>query len=155
MELRDLTIKEAHEGLVTKQFSAAELAGAYLDKINNENERIFAYLNTDCDLAFNQAKKIDENIKKGEAIPLLAGIPMAIKDNLMVDGLRCTSGSKILENYVAPYDATVIRKLKEQGAVILGKTNMDEFAMGSSTETSAYGPTHNPRNLERVPGGSS
>jgi aspartyl-tRNA(Asn)/glutamyl-tRNA(Gln) amidotransferase subunit A len=155
MELDDFTIKEAHEGLMAKKFSAEELAAAYLGKIEKENGKIFAFLTTSRELALAQAKAVDEKIKKGEEIGLLAGILMAIKDNIMVDGLQCTSGSKILENYVAPYDATVIKKLKAQGAVILGKTNMDEFAMGSSTETSAFGPTRNPRDTERVPGGSS
>lgn len=138
-----------------KKFSAQELAGAYLDKIEKENDKIFAYLSISRDLAVSQAKLVDEAIAQGEDVPTLAGIPMAIKDNIMVDGLQCTSGSKILENYVAPYDATVIKKLKNYGAVILGKTNMDEFAMGSSTETSAYGVTRNPRDTSRVPGGSS
>jgi len=155
MELTDLTIKQAGAGLSEKKFSAAELADAYLDKIENENEKIFAFLGIDRGGALDQAKTVDEKIKKGEALPPLAGIPMAIKDNLMVDGMRCTSGSKILENYIAPYDATVVKKLKQNFAVILGKTNMDEFAMGSSTETSAFGPTRNPRDPERVPGGSS
>lgn len=155
MELTDFTIKEARAGLSGKDFSAEELTKAYLKKIEKENENIFAFLTVDPDGALAQAKIVDAKIKKGEGFSPLAGIPMAIKDNLMVDGLRCTSGSKILENYFAPYDATVIRKIKEQGAVILGKTNMDEFAMGSSTETSAYGPTRNPRDPERVPGGSS
>jgi len=155
MELTDLTIKEAHEGLLGKKYSAADLAGAYLDKIEKENKGIFAFLSLAREAAIKKAREVDEKIKKGEEISALAGIPMAIKDNIMVDGLKCTSASKILDNYVAPYDATVIKKLKGRGAVILGKTNMDEFAMGSSTETSAYGVTRNPRDIERVPGGSS
>jgi len=150
-----LTIKEAHEGLLGKKYSAADLAGAYLDKIEKENKGIFAFLSLAREAAIKKAREVDEKIKKGEEISALAGIPMAIKDNIMVDGLKCTSASKILDNYVAPYDATVIKKLKGRGAVILGKTNMDEFAMGSSTETSAYGVTRNPRDIERVPGGSS
>lgn len=150
-----MTIKEAHEGLLGKKYSAADLAGAYLDKIEKENKGIFAFLSLAREAAIKKAREVDEKIKKGEEISALAGIPMAIKDNIMVDGLKCTSASKILDNYVAPYDATVIKKLKGRGAVILGKTNMDEFAMGSSTETSAYGVTRNPRDIERVPGGSS
>ncbi len=155
MELIDFTIKEAREGLVKKEFSATELAGAYLDKIEKENDIFFAYLGVTRDLALAQAKGIDEKIKKGEELNPLSGIPMAIKDIILVEGAKCTAASKILENYVAPYDATVVKKLKEQGAVFLGKANMDEFAMGSSTETSAYGVTRNPRDTERVPGGSS
>lgn len=138
-----------------KEFSARELTAAHLDKIEKENDEIFAFLHIARDLAISQAKAVDEKIKNGEQIGMLEGIPMAVKDNIMVQDLPCTSGSKILQNYIAPYDATVIEKIKGQGAVILGKTNMDEFAMGSSTETSAFGPTRNPRDLRRVPGGSS
>ncbi len=155
MQLNDFTIKEAHDGLVGKKFSAKELTDAYLDKIEKENEKIFAFLNVSRDLAAAQAKCVDEKIKKGEEIPLLAGIPMAIKDIILVDGVGCTAASKILEKYVAPYDATVIKKLKDQGSVFLGKANCDEFAMGSSNENSAFGPARNPRDTERVPGGSS
>jgi aspartyl-tRNA(Asn)/glutamyl-tRNA(Gln) amidotransferase subunit A len=155
MELTDLTIKEARAGLLGKNFSAAELAKIYLEKIEKENETIFAFLSTSRDLAMEQARAADEKIKNGEPLPLLGGIPLAIKDIILVDGLKCTAASKMLENYVAPYDATVIRKLKEQGAVILGKTNCDEFAMGSSNENSAFGPVKNPVDTERVPGGSS
>ena len=155
MELTSLTIKGARDGMAKKEFSAVELAEACLGKIEKENERVFAFLHIARDLAISQAKAADEKIKKGDQIGLLEGIPMAIKDNIMVQDLPCTSGSKILQNYIAPYDATVIKKLRQQGAVVLGKTNMDEFAMGSSTETSAFGPTRNPRDLSRVPGGSS
>ena len=155
MELTDLTIKSAHEGLMAKKFSSQELAGAYLDKIEKENEKIFAYLSTARELAMGQAKAVDEKIAQGVDIPMLAGITMAIKDIILIDGLKCTAASKILENYVAPYDATVVKKLKGQGAVMLGKTNCDEFAMGSSNENSAYGPVRNPIDPERVPGGSS
>jgi aspartyl-tRNA(Asn)/glutamyl-tRNA(Gln) amidotransferase subunit A len=155
MELTDLTIKETRAGLLGKNFSAAELAKTYLEKIEKENKEIFAFLSTSRNLAMKQAREADEKIKNGEALPLLGGIPLAIKDIILVDGLKCTAASKMLENYVAPYDATVIMRLKEQGAVILGKTNCDEFAMGSSNENSAFGPVKNPVDTERVPGGSS
>jgi aspartyl-tRNA(Asn)/glutamyl-tRNA(Gln) amidotransferase subunit A len=155
MALTNLTIGRAHEGLVKKEFSAHELAKDYLDKIKKENKKIFAFLSVCEESAINQAKKIDEKLARGEDLPVLAGIPSAIKDIILIDGEKCTAASRILENYVAPYDATVIRKLKEQGAVFLGKTNLDEFAMGSSTENSAYGITRNPRDPERIPGGSS
>ena len=155
MELKNLTIKNIQEGLVKKEFSAEELGRAYLGKIEKENGEIFAYLEICRAAAIDQARAVDKKIAEGEELAPLAGIPMAVKDNIMVEGVKCTCGSRILENYVAPYDAAVIKKIKDQGAVILGKTNMDEFAMGSSTETSAFGPTRNPRDLRRVPGGSS
>jgi aspartyl-tRNA(Asn)/glutamyl-tRNA(Gln) amidotransferase subunit A len=155
MELSILTIKDVHDGLVKKDFSAVELVKRHLEKIKSENDEIFAFLNVSDDLALVQAKDVDEKIAKGEEISMLAGVPCAIKDIIMVDGVKCTAASKMLEEYVAPYDATVIKKLKALGAVILGKTNMDEFAMGSSTENSAYGITRNPRDTERVAGGSS
>jgi aspartyl-tRNA(Asn)/glutamyl-tRNA(Gln) amidotransferase subunit A len=155
MDLVGLTISQVRRGLLNKEYSAVELARAYLKKIEKEDKNYSAFLTLAKDLALAQAKDIDEKIKKGNELAPLAGIPVAIKDNIMVDGLLCTSASKILENYVAPYDATVIKKLKEQGAVIVGKANMDEFAMGSSTENSAFGVTRNPRDPERVPGGSS
>ncbi len=155
MELENITIKEIHEGLLKKEFSAEELTKSYLEKIEKEDKNIHSFLTVSEDLAFFQARKIDETIVKGKNIPLLAGIPFAVKDIILVKGVRCTAGSKILENYIAPYDATCIKSLKKQGAVILGKTNLDEFAMGSSTENSAFGLTKNPLDITRVPGGSS
>ncbi len=155
MNPTELTISQAHQGLKKKEFSALELCQNFLEKIEKENEKIFAFLNIAKNSALSQAKKIDEMISEKRELPILAGIPLAVKDVILVEGIKCTAGSKILENYIAPYDATVIRKLKEQNAVILGKTNMDEFAMGSSTENSAFAPTRNPRDLSRVPGGSS
>lgn len=148
-------IKELHEKLVTKKNTAVQLTEQYFDAIEKKDKDIFAYLTLTKDLALAQAKKVDEKIARGEEIGTLEGIPGAVKDNLCVASERTTAASKILDNYIAPYDATVIKKLKEAGAVILGKTNMDEFAMGSSTENSAYGPTKNPFDSERVPGGSS
>ncbi|MFA5248974.1 MAG: Asp-tRNA(Asn)/Glu-tRNA(Gln) amidotransferase subunit GatA [Candidatus Paceibacterota bacterium] len=156
MEPEKFSIEQLHQGLVNKDFSAVELAEFFLAKIKKEDQKINAFITVTEDLALKQAKLADELIAKGnEEVPMLAGIPCAIKDNILVDGIKCTSGTKILENYVAPYDATVIKKLKDQGAVILGKTNMDEFAMGSSTENSAFFTTKNPRDTSRVPGGSS
>jgi len=138
-----------------KNFSAQEITNGYLQKIEADNSRIFAYLTTTAELALLQAKNVDQQIARGEAIAPLAGVPLAIKDNIMVKDALCTAASKMLENYIAPYDAFVIKKLKQQGAIILGKTNMDEFAMGSSTESSAFGLTHNPYDNSCVPGGSS
>ncbi len=149
------TISEIHKGFITKQFSSLELTRFYLDKIKKENDNLNDFLNLTEKLALEQVKKVDDKIAAGEKIGNLEGIPVAIKDNILVDGYKTTAGSKILENYIAPYDATVIKKLKEIGVVIIGKTNLDEFAMGSSTENSAFGPTKNPVDTSRVPGGSS
>jgi len=154
IDLEKLTISQARQGLKNKEYSAVELTTAYLDKIKKIDSNIKSYLWITEDLAIKQAALADEMIAKNTDLPL-TGIPCAIKDNIMVRGEKCTAGSKFLENYIAPYDATVIEKLKHQGAIFLGKTNMDEFAMGSSCENSAYFPTKNPHDLERVPGGSS
>jgi len=155
MNLNQLTIKQAHKGLKNKEFSAVELTEAVLSQIKSRHKEIHAYLTVTEELALAQAKRIDKRIKNKENIDLLAGIPLAVKDIILVDGVKCTAGSKILGNYTAPYDATVIKRLKQVGAIIVGKTNLDEFAMGSSTENSAFGATRNPCDLERVPGGSS
>ncbi len=155
MEFKDFTISQIHEGLKKKEFSAVELARDYLAEIKNEDKKISAFLTVVEESALSQAKEVDEKIAKNQDIDVLSGVPCAIKDNILVDGVKCTAGSKILENYVAPYDAAVVKKLKEKGAVILGKTNLDEFAMGSSTENSAFFTTKNPNDLGSVPGGSS
>src|SRR4030042_100429 len=155
MKIQDLTIAQAHQGLVNKEFSSVELCKAYLDKIREKDKEIFAFLSVNEEIALKQAEEVDDIIKKGETLPILAGIPCAIKDNILVEGLKCTAASKILENYIAPYEATVIKRLKKEKAVILGKTNLDEFAMGASGENSAFGPTKNPCDLSRVTGGSS
>jgi len=155
MEIQNLTIKAIHQGLRKKDFSATELVESFLKRIEEENKEIFAYIFIDQEGALQQAKEIDQLIAQGRELPVLGGIPFAVKDNILVKDLPCTAGSKILENYIAPYDATVIKKLKNQKAVLLGKTNLDEFAMGSSTEYSAFGPTRNPLDKERVAGGSS
>jgi len=153
--MQNLTIKTAHKGLMKKEFSAIELTRFYLDKIKKENKTLNTFLTLTEKLALEQAKKVDKKINQYEKIGLLEGIPIAIKDNILVEGHKNTAGSKILENYIAPYDATVIEKLKKAGAIILGKTNLDEFAMGSSTENSAFRPVKNPLDITRVPGGSS
>jgi len=154
IDLTKLTIKEAHEGLKNGGFTSVELTRAFLDRIKEKNPEIKAYISITEDMALKQAERADEMIKKGE-MSVLTGIPCAIKDNIMIKGIKCTAGSQFLENYIATYNATVIEKLEKLGAVFLGKTNMDEFAMGSSCESSAFFPTKNPRDLERVPGGSS
>jgi len=150
-----LTLRETHEKLVRKEVSSGELTEAIFDTIDQKDKNLHCYLSTMRESALGDANTIDERISRGEKIGMLSGIPVAIKDNMLVEGVTCTAGSKILENYVASYDAAVVKKLKEQGAVIIGKTNLDEFAMGSSTENSAYGATKNPHDVERVPGGSS
>lgn len=148
-------IRELHNKLINKEITAEQLALDYFDVISKKDKNIFAYLTLTKDLALEQARKVDTKIARGENIELLEGIPGGIKDLICIEGVRATGGSKILDNYIAPYDATVIKRLKEVGAVFLGKTNCDEFAMGSSMENSAYGPTKNPHDLSRVPGGTS
>ncbi len=155
MELSSLTIKGIKQGLEKKEFSSQELVETYLDRIQKSNKKLNAFISIFDKEAVSEAKKIDDLISKGQSLPSLAGVPIAIKDNILVSGQKVTAGSKILENYIAPYDATIIKKIKDQGGIILGKTNLDEFAMGASGEHSAYGPTKNPNDLEYSPGGSS
>ncbi len=153
MDLKSLTIKKARGMLDNKEITAVELASAYLEEIKKKNSELNAYLEVYDDV-LAQAEEADKRIQKGESTPLL-GIPLAIKDNILIKGRRVTAASKILEGYIAPYDATAISKLKAQGAVFLGRANMDEFAMGGSTENSAFGVTRNPVDATRVAGGSS
>ena len=155
MDISHLTIKKFHDGLLEKKFTALEMAQEFYRYIDEKDPEVGAFLSMGKDTAMKQAEAADIGVAKGENIGLLAGVPMAIKDNMLIEDQPATAGSKILENYKAVYDATVINKLKKAGAVFLGKTNMDEFAMGSSTENSAFKKTKNPHDLERVPGGSS
>ncbi len=148
-------IRDLHEKLKSGKMTATGLAESYLSRIAERDGEIGAYLAVLGDEALRAAALVDEKIAQGEEIGLLEGIPGAIKDNMCLTGTKTTAGSKILDHYIAPYDATAVRRLREAGAVILGKTNMDEFAMGSSTESSAYKLTKNPIDTERVPGGSS
>lgn len=153
-ELYQLTIHEAHELLKQRKISSVELTKSVLRRISQIEDKLHACVTIADESALKQAKKIDDCIKNGDIAPL-TGIPVLVKDIICTKGIRTTCCSKILENFVPPYDATVIEKLKAQKAVMLGKSNMDEFAMGSSTEHSAFFPTHNPWDLSRVPGGSS
>ena len=154
MDLTQLTIREAHEGLKQKAFSSVELTRAFLERIDALDSKIRAYLTVVPELALHQAQAADRAILEGRIGPL-TGIPLSIKDLICTQGIRTSCASKILEHFVPPYNATVIEKLHEAHAVILGKVNMDEFAMGSSTEHSAFQVTRNPWNLSCIPGGSS
>jgi len=155
MNLNQLTILSVHQGLKKKEFSSQELTKDCLTKIKKSNKEINAFITVLEKQALKQAEEIDKKIKIQGVDNFLTGIPLGIKDNILIQDVVCTAGSKILENYQAIYDATVIKKLKKAGAIFLGKTNLDEFAMGSSTESSAFGPTKNPINLSYIPGGSS
>lgn len=142
------------ESLAKKEVSAREVTQAHLDQINKVDKAVHAFLYVDSEGALAQADQVDNARAKGENLGPLAGVPLALKDILVQEGIPTTCGSKILEGWRPPYSATVVKKLRAAGVVILGKTNMDEFAMGSSTENSAYGPTQNPWDLTRIPGGS-
>ncbi len=148
-------IRALHEQLQARDVSAVELAERFLGTLENKDAQIQAFLSVRRAEALQEAEAVDHKLIRGESLDLLAGIPGALKDNMCVAGERTTAGSKILDNYIAPYDAGVVSRLRVADAVILGKTNMDEFAMGSSTENSAYQETRNPLDTTRVPGGSS
>ncbi len=151
----EYTAHEIHEKYLSKELKVVDVVKAFFDKINSDDDKIKAFITLCEEDALREAEAIQGRIDNGEEIGPLAGIPIAIKDNMCTKGVKTTCASKMLENFVPPYDATVITKLKEAGAIIVGKTNMDEFAMGGSTEHSAFFRTHNPVNLDKVPGGSS
>lgn len=155
MKLFEQPAHVLHDMLVNKEITSLELTQAVLARIDEVEGDVQAYLTITCEEALAQAKAVDEKIAKGEEIAFLEGIPGAIKDNICTKGIKTTCASKILQKFVPPYDATVMQKLEAQNPVVLGKTNLDEFAMGGSTENSAYHPTCNPWNTDCVPGGSS
>jgi len=154
VNVSELSISKLNAGLKSREFSVRDIAEAYLENIEAKNKELNAYLEVYSDV-LDQADKLDKRLADGEEPNLLFGVPIAIKDNILIKGRTASSASKMLENYVATYDATVIEKLKDENALFLGRTNMDEFAMGSSTENSAFGVTKNPHDITRVPGGSS
>ena len=149
------TLAEHTEALKKREYSAKELTLSYLEAINSKNSKLNAYITVNADLALSEAEMADERRAKGEELSKFDGIPYAAKDNISTEGIRTTCGSKMLENYIPPYDAHVIKTLKSKGFILLGKTNLDEFAMGVSTETSYFGVTSNPIDTEFVAGGSS
>ena len=154
-DFQKMGVKDIHEGLVAREFSARELADAAFAVIDKRDPSVHAFLETTPELAYAQADKVDAAVAAGEHLGILAGVPAAFKDNMNQVGTHTTCASKMLENYVSPYDATCVANAVSAGALPIGKTNMDEFAFGSTTESSYFGKTNNPWDLERVPGGSS
>ena len=155
MDLNSLTIETARAAVAERRTTAESLVQQYYNKIKSDDAEIHAYLTLSEDRARQQAARIDRMASSGDPLPPLAGVPVGIKDVMATRGVRSTAGSKILENFVPPYDCTAVARLEAAGAIVLGKLNCDEFAMGSSNENSAYGPVRNPRDKSRVPGGSS
>jgi aspartyl-tRNA(Asn)/glutamyl-tRNA(Gln) amidotransferase subunit A len=155
MDLTTLATSEIRTHLIERRVSAEEIVRAHLAQIEDKDKEVRAYLHLSPERALEQARRIDQLVAAGEPLPPLAGVPVAVKDVILTRGTRTTCASRILENYLAPYDATAVIRLEAAGAAILGKTNCDEFAMGSSTENSGFFPTRNPHDLTRVPGGSS
>ena len=155
MDILRKSATEQFEAIKNKEVSAVELLNLTYEQIDKVEDKIGAYNSLCKEIALETAKKVDEKVAKGEELPNLAGVPLALKDNMNLKGSKTTASSKILENFVSPYDATVVEKLKNNLIPIVGKANLDEFAMGSSNENSAFGKVHNPHNLNKVPGGSS
>jgi len=155
MDIRKLTAKEIRDGVQSKKFKAVEVTQASLDSLKKEKAALNSYVTLLEETALAQAKEVDRKVESGKPLGQLSGVPVAIKDNMMIKGAKTTCASKILGDYIAPYNAFVIEKLKKEDAVFVGKTNMDEFAMGSSTEHSCFGPAKNPWSPDRIPGGSS
>ena len=155
MNITDLTVHELKEKLKNKELTITEINKAYVDRIVEKEPEVKAFVNTLTDVAMEQAKDIENKVNNGEITSEFAGIPIGIKDNMCTKGVKTTCSSKMLENFIAPYDATVVEKLNAEGIINLGKLNMDEFAMGASTEYAAFNKTCNPWNLNKVPGGSS
>src|ERR1700753_464071 len=153
MDLNSLTIESTRAAIAEKRVTPSALVEDFYKKIKTDDPTIHAYLTLCEDRAFAQAKRVEDLLAKGAALPPLAGAPLGIKDVMVTRGVRTTAGSKILENFIPPYDCTAVAKLEAAGAIVLGKLNCDEFAMGSSNENSAYGPVRNRRNISRVPGG--
>ncbi len=155
MDLNSLTIEFTRTAIAAKRISATALVEQFYGKIKAEDPEIHAYLTLCEERALQRAEAIDDMVSRGEKLPSLAGVPIGIKDVMVTKSVRTTAGSKILENFIPPYDCTAVARLEAAGAIVLGKMNCDEFAMGSSNENSAYGPVRNPRDKARVPGGSS
>ena len=155
MDIAKLKAWEMREKLLKKEISSTEILKSHLEVIDSVEMDINAFITVDRENAMEAAKLVDEKIARGESLGVLAGLPIGLKDNIMTKDLRTTCASKMLENFIPPFDATVVRNIRREDGIILGKTNLDEFAMGGSTETSYFGNTKNPKTLEVVPGGSS
>jgi len=155
MNIQELTVESTRAAIAEKQFTATHVVEEFYKKIKAEDGETHAYLTLCEERALRQASRVDEMARNGDTLPPLAGVPIAIKDVMVTKDVRSTAGSKILQNFIPPYDCTAVERLEAAGAIVLGKTNCDEFAMGSSNENSAYGPVRNPRDPSCVPGGSS
>lgn len=155
MNISELKAWEIREKLLNGEISSVDIVKSHIKNIEEKEKDINAFISIDKESALAQAEEIDERLKKGESLGLLAGIPISLKDNIITKDFKTTAGSKMLEDFVAPFDATIVEKIKKEDGIIIGKTNMDEFAMGRTTELSYFGPTKNPLDTSRVPGGSS